>query len=529
MTDGEFLLEADRLVKRFGGVTALAGAGIRLRGGEVHALVGENGAGKSTLVNIVTGAVRPDSGTIRLDGRHVSFGSAREAARGGIAVVAQELALFPDLSVGENLFPYAPPLRYGLLSRREMGRRARPVLDSLGLDGLPMLRQVGELALADQQLVEVARALLLDPRVLILDEPTSALPPAAVDRLESVLRTLVRRGIAVLYISHVLAEVRRFSQRISVLREGAVVLDGVPVGSVQVPDLIRAMLGEEQAARPAAGGGAAGTDGTDAGVPGPPVAELREVTAAGRTGLLTAVSLTAPARVVTGLAGLQDAGHLTALQVVCGRVRPAAGAVAVCGRGRPRSLRAAVRAGVAFVPSDRKRYGLMLDRAVWENTSAVRWLALGAGGVLLRPRALRRRAGRLLERLRVRGDPATEAWRLSGGNQQKLVFAKWLDADPRLLVLDDPTRGVDVRARSEMHALIREFAAGGAAEAGTVDRRTRAVLMAGTDLAELAECCDRVLVFRSGRIVAELAGERLTEHQLSLTMNLGTEAGAGSG
>ncbi|MGI5459691.1 sugar ABC transporter ATP-binding protein [Streptomyces sp. CA-249302] len=481
MTYGDILV-AQGLVKSYGGVRALDGVGIRLRGGEVHALVGENGAGKSTLVRILSGKLTPDAGAVR----------AGKDAR--IAVVSQELSLFPDLTVRENLFPLGPPRRLGLLDRAAMDRAARPVLAELGLDVDPRT-ELGELPLADQQLTEIARALLRDPRVLILDEPTSALPAAAVDRLERVLRTLTGRGIAVLYVTHFLDEVMRFAQRVTVLRDGQVALAGVRRADVDVPELVTAMLGGRppQPARR-----------TRTVVDLPPPVVLSEVNVPGE---LTDVTFTVRAGEVVGVAGLQGAGHLSALEVVCGRTAISSGRVDIAGHGLPRSLREAVRAGVAFVPSDRKRYGLMVDRAVWENTTTVSWLALGRGGVLPSRSELVRRTADLTERLRLRGGPYDIVARLSGGNQQKVVFAKWLATEPKIVVLDDPTRGVDVGVRAEMHRIVGELAAGGAA-----------VLLASTDLAELTEMCDRVLVFVRGRVTGEVHGERLTEHALAVAM-----------
>ncbi|MFJ3669906.1 sugar ABC transporter ATP-binding protein [Streptomyces sp. NPDC090106] len=483
------ILVAQGLVKSYGGVRALDGAGLRLRGGEVHALVGENGAGKSTLVRIVSGSLAADEGVVRL---------ARDTR---IATVSQELSLFPDLTVRENLFPHRPPRRFGLLDRGAMDRAARPVLAELGLE-VDLGQELGELTLADQQLTEIARALLRRPRLLVLDEPTSALPAAAVDRLEGVLRTLTGRGIAVLYVTHFLEEVMRLAQRVTVLRDGRVALPGEPREEVDVPELVSAMLGgrPEQPERR-----------RRAVVDLPPPVVLSEVSVPGR---LADVTFTVRAGEVVGVAGLQGAGHLDALAVVCGRADVSAGRVDVGGRGLPRSLRGAVRSGVAFVPSDRKRYGLMVDREVWENTTSVSWLALGRGGIAPSRSELVRRTVELTDRLRLRGGPHDVVARLSGGNQQKVVFAKWLATDPRIVVLDDPTRGVDVGVRAEMHRIVGELAAGGAA-----------VLLASTDLAELTEVCDRVLVFVRGRITVEVHGARLTEHDLAVAMQQGASAG----
>ncbi|MER5181151.1 sugar ABC transporter ATP-binding protein [Streptomyces sp. NPDC002896] len=490
------MLTARGLAKSYGGVTALDGAGIVLRAGEVHALVGENGAGKSTLVRILSGVTTADAGTVT---------PVLEAKTGGIAVVSQELSLFPDLSVRENLFPHRQPRRFGLLDRDAMDRAARPVLAELGLDVAPGTL-VGELPLADQQLTEIARALLLRPRVLVLDEPTSALPAAAVERLEGILRTLTRRGIAVLYVTHFLEEVMRFAQRVTVLRDGRVALAGVDREQVSVETLVTAMLGGAPPAPQRAGGGAAERDPARR----PPVV-LARVCVPGR---LADVTLTVRAGEVVGLAGLQGAGHLDVLKVVCGRAAVSAGRVDIAGRGRPRSLREAVRSGVAFVPSDRKRYGLMTERTVWENTTAVSWLALGRGGLMPSRTDLVRRTTELTQRLRLRGGPYDVVGRLSGGNQQKVVFAKWLATDPEIVVLDDPTRGVDVGVRAEMHRIVGELAAGGAA-----------VLIASTDLAELTEVCDRVLVLSHGRMADELTGPALTEHGLAVAIQSAGQTG----
>ncbi|MFI0356799.1 sugar ABC transporter ATP-binding protein [Actinomadura sp. 9N407] len=516
------MLVASGLVKHYGGVTALDGVGITLTPGEVHAVVGENGAGKSTLVKIISGVVRPDAGTIELDGARVRFPGARQAAAAGVAIVSQELMTYDDLTVLENLFPYGAPRRRGLVSRREMHRLAEPVLAELGLDPPPDAR-VGTLSLADRQLLEICRALLQHPHVLILDEPTSALPREAAARLAATTRRLAGRGLAILYISHFLEEVMRVATRVTVLRDGRVVLAAVP--DVELDALVTAMIGRpvDGAAgsrrRAGAGGGAAtglGAGPADlspadlspaAQSTGGPEVTLRGVTVPGR---LEDVSLTAAGGEIVGLAGLQGAGHLAVLDAVCGRARPSAGTVRLPDGTSPRSPRRAVTSGVAYISGDRKGRGLMLERPLWENVTAVSWLGQGGLGMMPARSALIERSRTGLERLRVRGDVRDRAGALSGGNQQKAVLAKWLDAAPSVLALDDPTRGVDVGARGELHALV-----GGLAAEGKV------VLIASTDLAELVDLCDRVLVFQHGRIVETLTGDRLSEADLSIAMNAG--------
>jgi ABC-type sugar transport system ATPase subunit len=497
---GRPVLRATGLTKHFAGVTALREAGITLRAGEVHALVGENGAGKSTLVRLLSGVIRPDAGHIEVDGGQV-VGSAASAAAHGVAAVAQELSLFGDLTVAENLFPNRPPTVRGLTSARAVAAKAGPVLAELGLR-VPMDARVATLPLADRQLLEVCRAMVAGPRVLILDEPTSSLPRAAAFRLRGVIRALAGRGIAVLYISHFLEEVLELADRITVLRDGAVVRAGVPSATVRLTDLVTAMLGDV-APTPRQRTRRAGNGTTS-------VVRFEHVSLPAR---LVDVSFASAAGEVVGLAGLEDAGHLAALEVVTGRAGAASGTVEVAGGPAPRSLRAAIRSGVAFVSSDRKRYGLMLDEPVWLNVGAVSWLGLGRGSGWLKTGELVAASVRHGRRLRIRGAAHQPVGSLSGGNQQKVVLAKWLEAGPVLLVLDDPTRGVDVGARVEVHDVIAELA-----DAGT------SVLLASTDLAELVAVCDWVLVFQRGRIVQELAGGRLTEQELSVAMNAGFTA-----
>jgi ABC-type sugar transport system ATPase subunit len=511
------VLAARDLRKRYGGVTALAGVGLALAPGEVHALLGENGAGKSTVVKVLAGVVTPDAGQLELAGAPVRFAGPRDARRQGVAVVSQELSLFGDLDVLGNLFPTDQPRRYGLLDRRAMARRAAPLLAELGLgpggDDVDPRAPLDRLPLAQQQLVEICRALLAEPRVLILDEPTSALPAAAARRLTAVIRRITERGVAVLYVSHFLAEAKALADRITVLRDGRNVLTGVPAAGVTIDALVRAMLGTTVRASPAAGpaGGAPAAVRSGPARGGRGARDLR-VTDLTVPGELESVSLVARAGEVTGLAGLAGAGHTAVLDALCGRLRPTAGSVRLPdGSPRPASMSAAVRHGVALLPSDRKRLGLMLDATVAENVMSVSWLASRQGGPLLRPAAVRSATRDRIAELRIRGEPDQPVGALSGGNQQKVVFAKWLQADPSLVLLDDPTRGVDVGAKAEMHAIIRRLAAEG-----------RVVLICSTDLAELAAVCDRVIVLRRGRVTGEHRAPDLSEHTLLHAINAAT-------
>jgi ABC-type sugar transport system ATPase subunit len=497
------MLIADRVAKRYGGVVALRETTFTVRPGRVHALLGENGAGKSTLVKILTGTVRPDAGTVRLDGVPVTFTSNADAVARGVAVVSQELRLFPDLSVLANLYTLREPRRAGvLIDRSRMRREARPVLDELGV-GADLLAPLCELSLADRQLVEIARALLTRPAVILLDEPTSALERASSTRLLNILDVLRRRGVGVVYVSHILEEVLSLSDEITVLRDGATVLSAVDRDRLDVTSIVEAMLGSRlataQATRAlpnvcdlASSAGALVVDG---------------VSVAGR---VEPVSLRAEPGEVLGLAGVVGAGHQAVLNVVAGLMRPSSGSVNLPdGRPLPRGRSRAVAAGVATISGDRRRFGLMLDKPLWENVGQVRAVALRRAGPLVRPQRLRLAAEEQMRRLNVRAASVDAlAGSLSGGNQQKIVFAKWLTSDPQVLLLDDPTRGVDVGAKAELHRLVRALS-----DRGVV------VMLCSTDIAEMADLCDRVLVFRQRRPVAQLATEELTEHALLEAIN----------
>ena len=491
--------------KQYGGVRALAGVDVEIRPGEVQGLLGANGAGKSTLVKILVGAEAPTSGTLTLGGEPVRFANVGQAVANGVSIVSQELNLFPDLDLLENLFVLREPRHGGvLLNRREMARRAKPVLRSVGL-GVRLGRRVGTLRLAEQQLVEIARALLDRPRILFLDEPTSALQASERERLLEVVRGLRESGVAVVFVSHLLGDVFSICDTITVLRNGRVVVSRRPRGEISIQEVVGHMLGDVEGARrrlPERGGN--GTDG-----PGLRLSSLTVGSA------LEPFDLEAKAGEVVGLAGLDGSGPHVVFDVLFGRRRRDGGTVVMPdgSRGR-RTTWGAVRSGIAFVPADRKRLGVMLEKPIYENVSLVSAGPLRRMGLVLRRPAMTARARRWGEQLRiVMPSPRAHVGELSGGNQQKVVFAKWLDAEPKVVLLDDPTRGVDVGARVEMHALIADMAA-----------RRRVVLMTSSDLEELADVCDRVIVFFQGRAVGEIPRERLSEHRLLEAIGTGAVA-----
>jgi ABC-type sugar transport system ATPase subunit len=511
------VLEAQGVGKTYGGVVALAGADFTVRAGSVHALLGENGAGKSTLVKIIAGALTPDQGVVRLDGAEVRFGSTAEAVRSGVAVVSQELNVFPDLDVLANLFTLREIRRGPFVSRSRMAARARPVLDELGLD-VSLRQPVAELSLAQRQLVEIGKALLTEPRILILDEPTSALGAASTETLLDILRVLRDREVGVVFVSHILEDVMALCDEVTVLRDGRVAMSAQPLAELTVPSIVTAMLGrpaEEAEAQEAAGPDDAlreqVADALELEADGGSL-DLRGVAVEGR---LQELSLRVAPGEIVGLAGVAGAGHHDVLELVCGMARPDQGSVTLpSGKAVPHGLRRAIGSGVALVTGDRRRLGLMLDKPIWENIGQIRSVGLAADGPVVRAGRLRERARAQVAGLRIRSASVDQmTGSLSGGNQQKVVFAKWLDAQPSVILLDDPTRGVDVGAKAEMHALIRS-----ASEAGAP------VLICSTDIDELASLCDRVVVLRQGRVSATLSGDALSTHTVLQAMNTETLA-----
>ena len=498
-----YMLEAEGLHKSFGGIFALKGVDFRVRTGSVHALVGENGAGKSTLVKVLVGATSPDSGTLRLDGREARFSSTADAAAHGVAIVSQELSLFPDLDVLANLFPMREPRRGPFIARARMAEQADPVLRELGLD-VDLRSPIASLSLEQRQLVEIARALMVRPRVLILDEPTSALHVHETERLHEVLRALRQREVAVVYISHILEDVLSLCDEVTVLRDGERVMDAVPASQLTIDEIVRTMLGDKASSPMKHRSIASGQPAPDRGA-----LRFERVTVPGH---LEDVTLEAPAGAIIGVAGLSDSGHRDVLAAAAGLLPVNKGRVRLPnGDEVPHNLRDAVRQGVALVPGDRRAVGLMLDKPVWDNIAQVRAIALRRDGSLLRTGRLRERASMYVARLGI-STPSVdqEVGRLSGGNQQKVVFAKWLDAAPSILLLDDPTRGIDVGAKAEIYNLMR-----GLAEQGIVQ------ILASTDPWELATICDRVFVFYRGRLCAMLEPPHLDAHRILEVMNTG--------
>lgn len=483
------------LHKRYGGVHALRGASLTVHAGEIHALLGENGTGKSTMMRILAGVETADAGRVELLGREVSFGSPNQARAAGIGIVFQELSLFPALDVLANLYAGSELRRAGFIRRAAMADRAATVLERLGVS-IPLNTPVDRLSLAERQLIEIGKALLHDARLLILDEPNSALDDKESQRLFDLIRDLRGQGVASIYISHRLEEVMSLADRVSVMREGRVT-QTVAVEDASMSSLVRAMLGREVSVSAPA----VEQHRTE---PGGSVVQVRDISAKPLRG----VSLDIRQGHVLGMVGLQGAGQTELLRVLFGDLKPAGGTMTARGRPwAPRSPRQAARDGVAFVPSDRTLAGLMMSRSVADNIGQVAMEQTRSW--IYRPFSLQRRANERISQLNIRV-PSAQApvESLSGGNQQKVVLAKWLEVDPWMILLDDPTRGVDVGGKSEIYNLITALAASG-----------KFVIFTSTEAAEYSQVCDSVCVFRSGRITARLAGVEMGEHQLTEAIN----------
>ncbi|MDO0927622.1 sugar ABC transporter ATP-binding protein [Streptomyces sp. TG1A-8] len=485
MSNPDELLRIEGIRKTFPGVVALDGVDFDLRRGEVHVLLGENGAGKSTLIKMLSGAYTPDSGRILAGGEEVRIQGAQDSERLGIATIYQEFNLVPDLTVAENIFLGRQPRRFGLIDRRRMEADAEVLLARVGVNVSPRAR-VRELGIARLQMVEIAKALSLDARVLIMDEPTAVLTSEEVEKLFAIVRTLREDGVGIVFITHHLEEIAALGDRVTVIRDGRSV--GQVPASTPEDELVRLMVGrsiEQQYPRERTGAGTA----------------LLSVEGLTRDGAFHDVSFEVRAGEVVGIAGLVGAGRTEVVRAVFGADPYDEGAVKVSGTALKRhDVNAAMAAGVGLVPEDRKGQGLVLDASVEENLGLVTLRSATRAGLVDR-RSQHAAAERIARRLGVRMAGLGQHVRtLSGGNQQKVVIGKWLLADTRVLILDEPTRGIDVGAKVEIYQLVNDLTAAGAA-----------VLMISSDLPEVLGMSDRVLVMAQGRIAGELSADEATQ------------------
>jgi ribose transport system ATP-binding protein len=486
------LLEMHGIVKQFPGVRALDGVDLDVRPGEVHCLLGQNGAGKSTLIKVLAGAHQPDAGTITWRGEEVTLSGPQAALSRGIATIYQELDLVPGLSVADNIFLGREHSRFGIARPAAANKAAAALLTRLGHPEIRPTAEVASLSAASQQMVSMARALSQDAQLIIMDEPSAVLDNEEVERLFEVIRDLTRHDVAVVYISHRLEEIRQIGDRITVLKDGRTVATGLPARETSTRDVITLMTGRtieyvfpERHAVPE----------------GEPLLAVEDLRLAGT---FSGVSFTVRPGEVVGFAGLVGSGRSEILETVYGARKATSGTVRIAGRTlRPGNVAAAVAAGVGLAPEERKSQGLLLGESVARNISIASLARFARAGFV--SRADERTAAReQVTALEVRPpDVDREVRTFSGGNQQKVVLARWLLRDCKVLLLDEPTRGVDVGARSEIYALVRDLADRGVA-----------VVVVSSEIPEVLGLADRVLVIAEGHVLAEEPAGALDEHRV---------------
>jgi ABC-type sugar transport system ATPase subunit len=494
---GAPLLELENIGKSYPGVRALNGVNIAIRTGEIHVLVGENGAGKSTLLKVMSGQVIPDEGTIRVDGRPIVMHSPTDALRTGIAMVYQELNLVPQISAIRNVMLGRERARLSVVDRADRERRAREVLGWLGFHENPEAR-VATLGVAQQQIVELARALSINARLIIFDEPTATLSQPETRRLFEIMKTLRAEGHALVFVSHRMPEVFELGDRMTVLRDGKEVRSMPLTPDLTEADVVGMMVGRD----------------LDQAAVAPPTRigpELLRVQGLSRTGVFQDVSFTVAAGEIVGLAGMVGAGRTEVARSIVGADPLDSGSVTVKGRSFSRPTpRKAIDAGIAFLPEDRKEQGLALAMSIASNIGLPS--PLGRFGILSRTgqRAL---AEKQASRVALAGSVRRPAGALSGGNQQKVVLARWLTTSADIYIFDEPTRGIDVAAKSEIYRLMYELVEAGAG-----------ILMISSELPEVIRMSTRVLVMRKGSIVAELTHDEATEEAIVAAASLELES-----
>jgi ribose transport system ATP-binding protein len=510
---GEPILQLDGVSKRFPGVHALREVSFELRPGEVHALVGENGAGKSTLIKVATGVYQADSGVVRYRGQPVSYRSPLDAQRAGISTIYQEVNLIPMMSVARNLFLNREPRRFGLIDSARMRGEAQEILRDYGVE-VNVAQPLRSLGLGAQQMVAIARAVQIEARVVVMDEPTSSLEQREVETLFGVVDRLRAAGIGIVYVSHRLDELYRICDRVTVMRDGRVVHVS-DMAELDRLNLISLMLGRDVADLRRDGTTAFSEHGGEQESAGEaPVLRAHGLSARHR---LHDVSLEVRRREVLGLGGLLGAGRSETAKAVVGALHTDAGRVEIAGTPvRRNSTGSAIRAGAVMLPEDRKSEGIIPNLSVRENIVLAALPRISRAGLVDRAKqdAIVRS---FMDRLKIRAaSPEQKVSELSGGNQQKVMLARWLCLNPKVLLLDEPTRGIDVGAKAEVQAVIDELAADGLA-----------VVLISSDLEELIEGSDRVLVLRDGRVVGELVGAQVSESELLSTLAGEPEAGSG--
>ena len=484
-------MEVKEIVKQYPGVLAVNRASLALLPGEVHALVGENGAGKSTLIKIMAGVVRPDSGSLFLNGERMELHSGLDAYRYGLSFIHQELNLIPYLNGAENIFlgrPY-PTNRFGMVHWKMLFQRAKQILGELGAD-TPVDVPVCRLPRGGQAMISIARAFAGEAQIFVMDEPTASLSDEEIRHLFQVIRQLKSRGKTILYVSHRLNEIFEISDRVTVMRDGSVI-GTFAIQEVNQTDLIRNMIGRElNKSIPLSHSN-----------PGEIILEVRNL----RGGIVQGVSFDVREGEIVALAGLVGAGRSEVLHMLYGAAQPEGGEIRLFGRRfQPRNPADAICAGIALVPEERRTQGLVLNRAIHENISLPFLRAFTSGTFLLNTASETAAAQSVSRQVNLKAASLKQkAAQLSGGNQQKVVFARWLLRRPRLLLLDEPTRGVDIGARFEIYRIIRELAAAG-----------MGVVLVSSDLSEVLGLADRIIVLREGRQMTEINASEVSQEMV---------------
>ncbi|RJS60808.1 sugar ABC transporter ATP-binding protein [Bacillus sp. PK3_68] len=483
-------IEMRNIHKRFGANQVLTGVDFELLPGEVHALMGENGAGKSTLMNILTGLHQQNEGTITINGQDRSFSSPKEAEEGGIAFIHQELNIWPDMSVLENLFIGRERKNaFGLLKMKEMKEMASAQFEKLAVT-IPLEKEAGLCSVGQQQMIEIAKALMTNAEVIIMDEPTAALTEREISKLFDVIRALSKQGVSIVYISHRMEEIFTICDRITVMRDGKTV-DTKMIKETNFDEVVKKMVGREledrfPARKPS---------------PGETVLEVKDFT---RKGAFENISFSVKAGEIIGVSGLMGAGRTEVMRAIFGLDQIDSGELYIKGQKAViHSPNEAVRKGIGFITEDRKDEGLILDFPIRENISLPSVKSFAPKGIIDRKNE-REFVEMLIKRLTIKTESAeTSAKNLSGGNQQKVVLAKWIGIGPKVLILDEPTRGVDVGAKREIYSLMNEL----------TDRGV-AIVMVSSELPEVLGMSDRILVFHEGKISGELTKEEATQEKI---------------
>lgn len=492
-------IEMKGIDKSFGTNQVLKNAGFLLRDGEVHALMGENGAGKSTLMKILTGVYTRDAGTVIVDGKEVEYHNPQEAEKAGIVFIYQELNVMFDLTVEENLFMGKEITKgFGICDKKAMRKKAKEVLDMMGVDINPAA-VMSELSVGQQQMIEICKALMVDAKVIIMDEPTAALTQSETDALFKVIHSLRKKGVSMVYISHRMEEIFELCDRITVLRDGSYI-GTEEIKDIDMNDIVKMMIGREIGERFPARDVKLGQE----------VLKVEKLTS---PGVFHDISFSVRAGEVLGVSGLMGAGRTEIMQAIFGNLPLESGKIYIDGKETViKNPEAAMKAGIGFITEDRKTEGLMLEKSIEENISLANLGKVSGKNHVLSSSAEGALVKKGIEEFHIRCfGPSHECGNLSGGNQQKVVLAKWIYTEPKILILDEPTRGVDIGAKKEIYSVINEMAAKGVA-----------IIMVSSELPEVLGMSDRVMVVREGEVRGIIGKEEANQENVMTLATGGT-------